>query len=151
ALEPTTLAAVRDQAEGAVGRLFGLFDAIAIVAIIVAALGIVNTLAMNVMERVREIGILRATGLLRSQAWRMVLVEAGILGLVGAVLGIVAGLVVATVLLAVQGAPASTIADAPWATIVFVALVSVAVAMLAAAYPARLAARISIVHAVRGE
>jgi putative ABC transport system permease protein len=151
ALEPTTLAAVRDQAEGAVGRLFGLFDAIAVIAIVVAALGIVNTLAMNVMERVREIGILRATGLLRSQAWRMVLVEAGILGLVGAVLGVVAGLVVATVLLAVQGAPASTIADAPWTTIVVVAVASVAVSMLAAAYPARLASRISIVQAVRGE
>ncbi len=151
ALEPATLAAVRDQAEGSVGRLFGLFDAIAVVAIVVAALGIVNTLAMNVMERVREIGVLRATGLLRAQAWRMVLVEAGILGLVGAVLGAVAGLVVAVVMLATQGARPSAILDAPWATIVAVGLLGVAVSMLAAAYPARLASRVSIIRAVRGE
>jgi putative ABC transport system permease protein len=151
ALEPTTLQEVRDQAEGAVGRLFGLFDAIAVIAIVVAGLGIVNTLAMNVMERVREIGVLRATGLLRSQAWRMVLVEAGILGVVGSVLGIVAGLVVAVVMLATQGAKLASIADVPWATIVVVGLLGVAVAMLAAAYPAHLASRVSIIRAVRGE
>jgi putative ABC transport system permease protein len=145
------LPAVRDQAEGAVGRLFGLFDAIAVIAIIVAGLGIVNTLTMNVVERVREIGVLRATGLLGSQAWRMILVEAGILGVVGAVLGIIAGLVVAAVMLATQGAKLATLADAPWATIVVVALLGVAVAMLAAAYPARLASRVSIIRAVRGE
>ncbi len=151
ALEPTTLQAVRDQAEGAVGRLFGLFDAIAVIAIIVAGLGIVNTLTMNVVERVREIGVLRATGLLGSQAWRMVLVEAGILGVVGAVLGIIAGLVVAAVMLATQGAKLASIADAPWATIAVVGLLGVVVAMLAAAYPARLASRVSIIRAVRGE
>ena len=151
ALEPTTLDAVRDQAEGAVGRLFGLFDAIAVVAIVVAGLGIVNTLAMNVMERVREIGILRATGLLSSQAWRMVLVEAGILGVVGAVLGIVAGLLVAAVMVATQGADPASIAEAPWLTIAAVGLLGVVVAMLAAAYPARLASRVSIIRAVRGE
>ena len=148
ALEPTTLDAVRGQAEGAVGRLFGLFDAIAFVAIVVAGLGIVNTLAMNVMERVREIGVLRATGLLSSQAWRMVIVEAGILGVVGAVLGIVAGLLVAAVMVATQGADPGSIAEAPWVTIAVVGLVGVVVAMLAAAYPARLASRVSIIRAV---
>ena len=47
----------------ALGRVFGLFDALAIIAVIVAALGIVNTLSMNVLERVRELGVLRAAGM----------------------------------------------------------------------------------------
>ncbi len=151
ALEPTAIDAVRAQAEGVVGRLFGLFDAIAVIAIVVAGLGIVNTLAMNVMERIREIGVLRATGLTRTQAWRMVLVEAGVLGVVGVVLGIAAGLVVGLVMLVTQGARVSGIADAPWVTLVVVAILGVAVAMLASAYPARIASRISIISAVRGE
>ena len=45
---------------------------------IVAALGIVNTLTMNVLERVREIGVLRAAGMTRRQVWRSVVVEAGV-------------------------------------------------------------------------
>ena len=83
----------------ALGRVFGLFDALALVAVLVAALGIVNTLAMSVVERVREIGVLRAIGMTRRQASRMVVVEATILGLVGAVLGAVVGLGVGAVLL----------------------------------------------------
>ena len=55
---------------------------------IVAALGIVNTLTMNVLERVREIGVLRAAGMTRRQVWRSVVVEAGITGLVGAICGV---------------------------------------------------------------
>ena len=151
ALEPTGLDAIRTQAEGAVGRLFGLFDGIALIAIIVAALGIVNTLAMNVMERIREIGVLRATGLTRGQAWRMVLVEAGVLGVVGVILGVVAGLLVGVVMVVTQGAPVSGLADVPWSTIVAVAVLGVVVSMLAAAYPARIASRVQIVRAVRGE
>ena len=69
--------------DDALGRVFGLFDALAIVAVVVAALGIVNTLTMNVLERVREIGVLRAAGMTRGQVRRTVVVEAGILGLVG--------------------------------------------------------------------
>ena len=95
-----------DRIEGAIdtelSRVFSLFDALALVAVLVAALGIVNTLTMNVIERVREIGVLRAAGMTRGQVWRSVVVEAGILGLAGALVGVAAGLVVgfAMVLLA---------------------------------------------------
>ena len=151
ALQPTSLDEIRGQAEGAVGRLFGLFDVIAIIAVLIAGLGIVNTLTMSVVERVREIGILRATGLTRAQAWRMVMVESGILGIAGAIIGVVSGLIIGAIMLLTQGGRIAWIADAPWTTIVVVAVVGVAVAMLAAAYPARVASRVSIVRAVRGE
>ena len=128
-----------------------LLGALLLCAVLIAGLGIVNTLTMSVVERVREIGILRATGLTRAQAWRMVMVESGILGIAGAIIGVVSGLVIGAIMLLTQGGRIAWIADAPWTTIVVVAVIGVAVAMLAAAYPARVASRVSIVRAVRGE
>ena len=103
ALEPNTLDAVRGAIGDALGQVFGLFDALAIVAVLVAGLGIVNTLTMNVVERVREIGVLRATGMTRSQVWRMIVIEAGVLGVIGAVLGCLAGLGAGAALIALTG------------------------------------------------
>ncbi len=94
ALEVVPLDRIQGAISDALGRIFGLFDALAAVAVLIAALGIVNTLTMNVIERVREIGILRAAGMSRQQVWRSVVVEAGVLGLAGALLGIVLGLAV---------------------------------------------------------
>ena len=77
ALEVVPLDRIEGAISDALGRIFGLFDALAAVAVLIAALGIVNTLTMNVIERVREIGILRAAGMTRRQVWRSVVVEAG--------------------------------------------------------------------------
>ena len=76
ALEVVPLDRIEGAISDALGRIFGLFDALAAVAVLIAALGIVNTLTMNVIERVREIGILRAAGMTRRQVWRSVVVEA---------------------------------------------------------------------------
>ena len=131
-----------------------MFDALALIAVIVAALGIVNTLTMNVIERVREIGVLRAAGMTRGQVWRSVVVEAGIVGLAGAIVGVAAGLVVGFVMVVLAGARLS-VADlaalVPWVIVVAAFVLGVTVAMLAAAYPARIASRISIIRAVQYE
>ncbi len=152
ALEPTTIDAVEGAISDALGRVFGLFDALAFVAIAVAALGIVNTLSMNVLERVPEIGILRAAGMTRRQVSRMVVVEAGVLGIVGSVLGILTGLVAAALMVGLTSAGgAETGLRVPWPSVALAAVLGVGVAMLAAYYPARLAGRLSIVRAVRAE
>jgi putative ABC transport system permease protein len=118
----------------------------------VAGLGIVNTLTMNVLERVREIGVLRAAGMTRHQIARMVVVEAGILGLSGAILGVVLGLIVAAFMLAIGGGlPLAAAMDPPWLVMGFALVAGVVVAMLAAYYPARVASRMSIVRAVQFE
>ena len=114
ALEPNTLGRVQQAVSDALGRVFGLFDALALVAVLVAALGIVNTLTMNVVERVREIGVLRATGMTRRQVGRMVVVEAGILGLVGAILGAATGLLVAVAMVLIGGGNAPLHLQVPW-------------------------------------
>jgi putative ABC transport system permease protein len=151
ALDFVTLDRIQGAVDDALGRIFGLFDALAAVAVVIAALGIVNTLTMNVLERVREIGILRAAGMTRRQVWRSVVVEAGILGLAGAILGIVLGLVVGALMVILPGGRLDVAAGIPWQVVGLTVVLGVSVAMLAAAYPARLAARLPIVQAVQFE
>lgn len=151
ALDVVTLDRIRGVIDDALGRIFGLFDALAAVAVVIAALGIVNTLTMNVVERVREIGILRAAGMTRRQVWRSVVVEAGILGLAGAILGIALGLIVGAVMVILPGGRLDVAAGIPWQVVGLSMVLGVSVAMLAAAYPARLAARLPIVQAVQFE
>ncbi|HEX5589279.1 MAG TPA: FtsX-like permease family protein [Candidatus Limnocylindrales bacterium] len=150
ALEANPLERVQGAVTDALGRVFGLFDALALVAVLVAGLGIVNTLAMGVVERVREIGVLRAIGMTRRQASRMVVVEAAILGLVGAVLGAVVGLAVGLVLLVLSGGFAAS-AGIPWGSIAVAAILGLAGPAIAAWYPSRLASGVSIVRALKFE
>jgi putative ABC transport system permease protein len=144
-----------EQVEGAVGdaldRVFGLLDLLAVAAVVVAALGIVNTLSMDTWERVRELGMLRAAGMSRRQVWRSVLVEAGILGLLGSMVGSAAGVAVGILLVATAGGRLEGAIRVPLPAIALAIIAGVSLAMLAAAQPARMAGRRSIVAAVRGE
>ncbi|MFL5725204.1 MAG: FtsX-like permease family protein [Chloroflexota bacterium] len=151
ALQPTPLAELASAVDAALARVFGLFDALAIVAVIVAALGIVNTLSMSVLERVRELGVLRAAGMTRTQVRRTVVVEAGILGLSGSFLGIVTGLVAGALMIVLAGGTLGLGIELPWASIGLALLLGIGLSMLAAWYPARLASRLAIVRAVQHE
>lgn len=152
ALEANSVDRIAGAVDATLGRVFGLFDALALVAILVAGLGIVNTLTMNVYERVREIGVLRSAGMTRPQVWRMVVVEAGILGVVGSILGCASGLVAGQVMIGLAGGSGLRLPlDPDWRTIGAAAAFGIAVAMLAAVWPARQAARVSIVRAVQFE
>lgn len=150
ALEPASLDRIEGAVSDALGRVFSLFDALAIIAVIIAALGIVNTLTMNVVERVREIGVLRATGMTRRQVRQMIVVEAGVLGVVGAFLGVVVGLLAGAVLV-VAGGGFSGPLELPIGAIALAGFLGVAVSMAAAYYPARVASSMSIVRAVQFE
>ena len=107
ATELALTAAPVSRVEGAQGEaldgVFGLLDLLALAAVVVAGLGIVNTLSMGTWERIRELGVLRAAGMSRRQVWRSVLVEAGILGTIGGIAGSVAGLAVGALLVAFAG------------------------------------------------
>jgi putative ABC transport system permease protein len=157
ALEPTPISGIEGAISDAFGRLFSLFDALALLAVLIAGLGIVNTLTMNVYERVREIGILRAAGMTRRQVWRMVVVEAGTMGVAGAFLGCLAGVILGFALAGVAGiggpgsAPTVSLLTIPWLTMILAAAFGIGIAMLAAFQPARVASRISIVRAVQFE
>ena len=150
ALEANPIEKIQGAVADALARVFGLFDILAIIAVIVAALGIVNTLTMGVLERVRELGVLRAIGMSRRQAFRMVVVEAWVLGIVGVVLGAVVGVGVGVVMLAMGGTLAP-VAGLPWLPIEVAAVLGLVLPILAAIYPSRMAAKVSIVQALQFE
>ena len=94
--------------------------------------------------------VLRAAGMTRGQVRRTVVVEAGILGIVGSVLGIATGLVAGAILI-VLGGSGALILDPPWVPIGVALGLGIGVAMVAAWYPARLASRLAIAAAVQHE
>ena len=151
------LSVVRPSAVGgavgdALDRTFGLLDLVALGGVIVAALCIADVLAMDVGQRIGELGVLRAAGLTRRQAWRTVVLEAGILGLAGALLGAVLGVIGSAIaLVGGRTVGISGALDVPWEAVALVLLLGVGGSVLAAAYPARLASRIEIAQAVRAE
>jgi putative ABC transport system permease protein len=151
ALEPADLSRIQGTVGDALDRVFKLLDALALTAVLVAGLGMVNTLSMSVLERVREIGVLRATGMSSRQVWAMVVIEAGILGVAGAVLGALLGLLVGGLLVAWSSGSFGLAFDPPWASVALAVLLGVLISVTAAIYPAGIASRLSIVRALQHE
>ena len=152
-LHVETAADNKAEARSQVARYFQIVYAILLVAAIVGLLGLANTLAMSVVRRFREIGILRAIGVTRSQMWRMVLVESTTLGLVAFVLSLPLGwLMTALVIRSTSvgfGFEMSTVY--PWVWIPFVAAFGLICAVVAAIAPGRRAARLEVVTALQYE
>jgi len=120
-------------------------------AVVIAVLGIVNTLALSVIERTREVGLLRAVGLTRRQLRRMVRLESVVVAVLGAVLGVAMGLVFGVVLRSMIADEGVDVLAVPWGQLAgFVALAAVA-GVLAAALPARRAARLDVLDAIGAE
>jgi len=151
ALEPADLTRVQGTVGDALDRIFRLLDALALTAVLVAGLGMANTFSMSVLERVREIGVLRATGMTSRQVWGMVVLEAGILGIAGAVVGALIGLVVGALLVFWSSGGFGLVFDPPLASIVLAVFFGVLISVTASIYPAGLASRLSIVRAVKYE
>lgn len=151
ALEPAGLDRIQGTVGDALDRIFRLLDALALTAVLVAGLGMVNTFSMSVYERVREIGVLRATGMTSRQVWVMVVVEAGMLGIAGALIGALVGLLVGAVLVAWSSGGFGVAFDPPWASIALAVLFGVLISITAAVYPAGRASRLSIVRALQHE
>lgn len=148
ALEANPLSRIEGAVIDALGRVFGLFDAFSLVALLVAGLGIVNTLGMGVLERVRELGVLRAIGMTRRQVSRMVVTEAIVLGFAGSLLGILVGLVIGVILLAFAGDLGAAV-TLPWGSIGIAAVLGISCSIVASYYPALVAARVSIIRSLQ--
>ncbi|MDX3748095.1 ABC transporter permease [Streptomyces sp. AK08-02] len=156
-LDPYPQIKVRDQADykelirNQIAVLLYLVYALLGLAIVIAVLGVVNTLALSVVERTREIGLLRAIGLSRRQLRRMIRLESVVIAVFGAVLGLGLGLVWGVCIhrvLALQGMEALAI---PWGTIVLVVVGSAVVGIVAALLPALRASRMNVLAAIAHE
>lgn len=136
--------ALKDQ----VGQLLNMVYGLLALAIIVAVLGVVNTLALSVVERTREIGLMRAIGLSRRQLRRMIRLESVVIALFGALLGLGLGMgwgATAQQLLALQGLK---VLEIPWPTILGVFAASALVGLFAALVPAFRAGRMNVLNAI---
>ena len=119
--------------------------------IVIALFGVVNTLALSVLERTREIGLLRAIGMYRRQVRGMILGEAVVVAVLGAILGLILGVGVGVALVkAVAGSGSSfiTVLTIPVTTIIVVLVVAALAGLLAGLFPAQRAARLDVLKAV---
>ena len=140
---------VRETTNGMVG---GLWVVLAIGSV-VAAFGLINTLAMNILEQTREIGMLRVVAMTRQQVRKMILAQAFFMGVIGVVPGVLIGLWIALILnLSTQQATGRAIEFGlyPW-LIVCSPLLELLVVVVAALIPAERAARVNISSALQYE
>ena len=148
---------VKDQNEFAqeqrapVDQLLGIIYALLGLAVIIAVLGIVNTLALSVIERTREVGLLRAVGMSRRQLRSMIRLESVAISVLGAVLGIGLGLIFGISLQRAISDEGITVLNVPLTQLLIFVLLAGVVGVLAAVWPARRAARMDVLRAITTE
>ena len=135
--------------------LVGIFGSLALA---IATLGIVNTLVMAILERRREIGVLKALGASDSDVQQLFFVEAGVMGLLGGVLGVAAGWALGRAItfgtntyLARQNLNSIQLTSVPWWLALAALVIAVLVSLAAGLYPASRAAKLNPVDALRYE
>jgi putative ABC transport system permease protein len=152
---PTAQVQTRAQFEQAqvasVNQLLGLVYALLALAVLIALIGIVNTLMLSVLERTREIGLLRAVGMRRPQVRAMIRSEAVILALFGAVIGIVVGTVMGLALVASLRQQGITETTVPVTRLVVFLILAALLGLVAASWPARRAARLDVLAAIAAQ
>jgi putative ABC transport system permease protein len=137
--------------QASVNQLLGLVYVLLALAILIALIGIVNTLMLSVFERTHEIGLLRAVGMKRRQVRAMIRSEAVIVGLFGGVLGIVRGTALGAALAYALRNNGVTTVHVPVASLIAFVVLSAALALAAATWPARRAASLDVLAAIAVE
>ena len=141
-----------EQAQVAsVNQLLGLIYALLALAVLIALIGIVNTLMLSVLERTREIGLLRAVGMRRPQVRAMIRSESVILATFGAVIGIVIGTLMGLALVSSLRQQGITETSVPWVRLVEFLILAAVLGLVAASWPARRAARLDVLAAIAAE
>jgi len=148
---------VRDQAEfkaeqkRQINQALGLVSALLGLAIVIAFLGIVNTLALSVFERTREVGLLRAVGMARRQVRAMIRGESVIISVMGAIIGLVVGVLFGWALVSDLSSEGLSKLVIPVGQLVTYVIVAGVLGVLAALFPARRAARLDVLEAISHE
>lgn len=154
ALEGFPTAAVQDLAQAAaqraaaMGQILGLVTVLLVLTVIIALLGITNTLALSVSERTREIGLLRAVGATGRHVRRMVLGEAFLVAALAAVLGVGMGAGLGAVAIRAVGRTAPLPLVIPLGQLVGLVVVAAGAGLVAGLAPARRAARMQVLAAI---
>lgn len=148
---------VKNQAEFAeeqrepIDQFVLIIFALLALALIIAVLGIVNTLALSIIERTREVGLLRAIGLSRAQLRVMITLESVVISLLGALLGVVMGIFFGIMLMLAVRDEGLEVISVPYAQLVVFLVLALVIGVLAAVLPARRAARLDVLQAIATE
>ena len=130
------------------GTILAIVYALLGLSIVIALIGVVNTLALSVMERTREIGLLRAVGMQRRQLKRMIRAESVIVSLIGAILGLALGVGLGAAVVSALSSSFITTLAIPVGTIVTVLVLALLFGVVAAVWPARRAAKLDVLQAI---
>lgn len=141
---------VAEQGKG-IDTLLNAVTGLLVLSVLIAVLGIINTLALSVVERTRELGLLRAVGLQRRQLRRMIRAESVVIAVYGALLGIAIGLVFGWALVRALNDEGITEFAVPVTKLLIVLGVGALAGVVAAALPARRAARMDVLRAISSE
>jgi putative ABC transport system permease protein len=131
-----------------IDQLLGLIYVMLLLAIFIALLGIANTLALSIIERTRELGMMRAVGMTRSQLRSMIRWESVIIAIQGTLLGIVVGVFFGWALVTALSDEGIETFRLPVVTLVVIVLLAALAGVLAAVWPARRAAKLDVLRAV---
>ncbi len=134
-----------------INQLLGLIYALLALAVLIALIGIVNTLMLSVFERTHEIGLLRAVGMKRRQIRAMIRSESVILAVFGAVIGIIVGTCLGIALVSALHSQGVTDTVVPIPNLVVFLVLAALLGLLAASWPARRAARLDVLAAIAAE
>jgi putative ABC transport system permease protein len=137
-----------DAESGQINQILGLIYGLLGLSIIIAIVGIVITLLLSVFERRREIGLLRAIGMTRSQVRTTVRWESVITSMFGAIVGVVLGVVMGFVLILILADSGASAFSLPIAGTIWILVLSFIVGVLAAVYPARRATKVDIMQSI---
>ena len=143
-----TAAQFKSDQKKQLGTILGVVYALLGLSIVIALVGVVNTLALSVMERTREIGLLRAVGMQRRQVKRMIRGEAVVVSLIGAVLGLVVGICLGAAVVSALSASFITTLAIPVGTVIVVLILAAIFGVGAAVWPARRAAKLDVLTAI---
>jgi putative ABC transport system permease protein len=146
-----TQAEFKKAQEDQVNQLLGVVYVLLALAVLVALIGIVNTLMLSVLERTHEIGLLRAVGMGRHQVRTMIRSEAVILSVFGAVIGVLIGTGLGAALAASMKQQGITDLAMPVSSLIAFLVLAALLGLGAASWPARRAARLDVLSAIYSE
>ncbi|ERS59600.1 hypothetical protein HMPREF1261_01200 [Corynebacterium sp. KPL1818] len=136
------------QAAGFIDQMLAILYGLLALAVVIAVLGIVNTLTLGVIERRQEIGMLRAVGTQRRQIRRMITLESVQISLFGAIMGILIGLGLGWSFIEILNDQGLGDAEVPWGMLVIMLLGSAVVGVIAAVWPSQRAAKTPPLEAI---
>lgn len=142
---------IKSTAALMINSIMIIVDALLALSIIIAIFGVVNTMALSILERTREIGLLRAIGTSRGQVRGMIAIEAIMISILGTVLGLAVGVAAGCVIQKTYSSSGLATLSIPWGQIGFFLVLSIFVGLIASLSPARKALQAPVLDAVSDE